>query len=201
MVAPADEEIDRRILEAAEAEIDLNGLVGMRVATLAENAGTTVAMIYRRFADRDGLLAATLAAFYRRRLSGYLDLARRFLERPDPISIDDLVAAVPLVHFDGVTPLRHRLQRTYVAAMENTALQLAMQRVASELLPELDRAFERISQRLPEEQRFDPEILSIFVLRHNPIIDDILGDDGLTEAEFRDFLRSVLIASTMTVAR
>ena len=193
-------DIERRILEGAEAEIDLNGLVGMRVATVAENADTTVAMVYRRFADRDGLIAATLTAFYRRRLEGFIDIARQFLDRPDPLTIDDLVAAVPLTQYDGPAPRRHRLQRIYVAAMENTALQLAVQKVASERLPELDRLFAQISQRLPEDQRFDPEILSIFVLRHNPTIDDILGSDGLTEDEFRDFLRSLLLASA-TAAR
>lgn len=190
-----DEEIDRRILDAADEEIDRNGLVGMRVADVAERADTTVAMIYRRFADRDGLIAATLASYYRKRFSGVIDLARSVLERPGELTIDDIVDATPLMRYEGSDVIRHRMQRIYVAAVENLALRLAVREVASQLIPEFESIITAISERFPEGHRFDPRIFTIYVLRHNAIIDDILGDDGLSNDDYREFLRDLLLDS------
>lgn len=190
-----DDLIDRQILAAADVEIATKGLVGMRVSDVAERAGTTVAMIYRRFADRDGLIAAALASYFRSRFQMVIAMAQAVADRPDPLTVDDLVDAVPPMRYEGSEVLRHRMQRIYIASSENLALMLAVNSVAAELLPEFEALIEGISRRFPEGQRFDPRIFTIYVLRHNAIIDDILGDDGLSNDDYRDFLRSLLVAS------
>ena len=190
-----DEQIDRRILEVADYEINTRGLTGMRVADVAEQAGTTVAMIYRRFADRDGLIAATLANYYRSRFQMVIDLARSVLERPGTLTVDDLVDAVPPMRYEGSEVLRHRMQRIYVASVENPALRLTISDVIAEMLPKLESVVLEIAERFPPGRRFDPRIFTIYSFRHNAIIDDILGDAGLSNDDYRDFLRMLLLDS------
>ena len=50
-----------RIVRSALDEIERNGIVGLRVADVAANAGVSVPLIYRYFRDRDGLLADVLS--------------------------------------------------------------------------------------------------------------------------------------------
>lgn len=190
-----DEEIDRRILAVAEREITTKGLTGMRVADVAEQAGTTVAMVYRRFADRDGLVAATLTSYFRARFQMVIDLAHAVLDRPGTLTVDDLVDAVPPMRYEGSEVLRHRMQRIYVAAVENTALRLAVREVIAAKLPEFASVIDAIAERFPPGRRFDPRIFTIYALRHNAIVDDILGDDGLSNDDYRDFLRTLLVDS------
>ena len=50
-----------RIVQSALDEIEKNGIVGLRVADVAANAGVSVPLIYKYFRDRDGLLAEVLS--------------------------------------------------------------------------------------------------------------------------------------------
>ena len=188
-----DEQIDDRILDAAQAEIDRTGFVGMRVATVARVAGTTVAMIYRRFTDREGLQAATLARYMDRRMDEIIGFARSVIDLPRPITIDDVLDATPPLRYPGSALVHYRRQRTYVAATENDRLREIVREIASRRLPEFAAAVEEMVERLPEEQRFDPRVYSVFAIRHNFLVDDVLGEQGLTSEQFHAFLRRMMV--------
>ena len=49
-----------RINQCTLDEIEHSGIVGLRVANIAEAADVSVALIYKYYKDRDGLLAAVL---------------------------------------------------------------------------------------------------------------------------------------------
>jgi AcrR family transcriptional regulator len=51
-------EVMERVLEAAQALLVEDGLEGLTIAGVAERAGTSVGGVYRRFRDKDHLLAA-----------------------------------------------------------------------------------------------------------------------------------------------
>ena len=51
-----------RIVQCALAEIEKNGIVGLRVADVAMGADVSVPLIYKYFRDRDGLLAEVLSS-------------------------------------------------------------------------------------------------------------------------------------------
>lgn len=51
-------EVMERVLEAAQALLVDDGLEGLTIAGVAERAGTSVGGVYRRFRDKDHLLAA-----------------------------------------------------------------------------------------------------------------------------------------------
>ena len=52
------------ILRSARREIERNGILGLRVADVAEGANCSVTQIYRYFTNRDGLLAQVLGDIY-----------------------------------------------------------------------------------------------------------------------------------------
>lgn len=52
---------DERIRACTIAEIEKNGIVGLRVANIAKQAGVSVPLIYKLFGDREQLLATVLS--------------------------------------------------------------------------------------------------------------------------------------------
>lgn len=66
-----------RLLRAAVAAIDTEGIRGMRVRDVAAEAGVTVPSVYHFFGSKDGLVDAALAQRY---LRGLLELTQKFAE-------------------------------------------------------------------------------------------------------------------------
>lgn len=58
---PRDPEIDRRLIEAALAELGAQGFAGMSIDRIAERTGVGKPAIYRRFADKTALAIAAIA--------------------------------------------------------------------------------------------------------------------------------------------
>lgn len=196
-----DDEIDRRILDATLLEIDRQGIVGLRVAEVAKRADTTVAMLYRTFGDREGLIAAALGSYYEDRWRTIIRVAGSLADSPGDLTIDDVIAAVPPLRSAGSVIDHQRMQRVYAAAADNLTLRRTVRRAAAQGLAEYERLVTVIADRLPVGQQFDPRILPVVLLRHNALFDDVLGPEGLTDAEFRDFLRAVLENSGRARAR
>jgi len=59
---PRDPEIDRRLIEAALAEMSVQGFAGMSIDRIAERTGVGKPAIYRRFADKAALAIAAITA-------------------------------------------------------------------------------------------------------------------------------------------
>lgn len=121
---PRNTDIDRQVLEAALRHLRGGGLPGLSVAAVAEEAGTTRAAIYRRWAGRAELAVAALGT-----------IAHGGAPPPTGDPFDDLVAE--LAQF-----------RRFVVETEATAL------VAVALLEGTDpRVCEQVRQHLIEPCR------------------------------------------------
>jgi AcrR family transcriptional regulator len=53
-----------RILQATRARLKSDGILGLRVADIANDAETSITLIYKYYRDRDGLLAQVLGDMY-----------------------------------------------------------------------------------------------------------------------------------------
>ncbi len=189
-------DIDDRIIAACQAEIDRKGIIGMRVSDVAKRADTTVAMIYRRFTDRDGLLAQTLGAYYRNRISAVVAVIERRLDEPGEITIDDVLDLTPDPHYPGAVELHRNLPRIMVTAAENLALRRLVEQIIREGTRRFEDAIERLLDRMAPEQQFDPRIYTYFVINHTWMYNDLRGDEAITNEQFKDFLRKMLEETT-----
>lgn len=192
--------VEERIVAATIDVIDQHGLVGLRVADVAKRADVTVAAIYRKFDDREGLLAGALGLYYDARYEQIIGIAERVLELP-VITIDAIVDAVPPFRFKGSERTHQRMQRIYVAAVEFPALRQSLLDVAAVRIPQFDALIHAMVDRLPVGQKFDPRILSYMLPRHNALVDDVFGDLGYTDEEYKAFLRDTLLRSGRANAR
>ncbi|MDE0805421.1 MAG: TetR family transcriptional regulator [Acidimicrobiales bacterium] len=65
-VPQAGDDVDGRVLDASSSLLSEHGLSGLEVDDVAAASGVGRSTIYRRFADRNGLISATIAAQCRR---------------------------------------------------------------------------------------------------------------------------------------
>lgn len=125
-----------RILDAALTEATSRGLAGVSVEGIARSAGVNRATIYRRFGDREGLLAA-FAALEGERMACVLLSATSGIEDPEHRLIAGFVAAVSYAHSHPVIARAARLEPASLIevglAEDARLLRLAGDFVAAEL--------------------------------------------------------------------
>jgi len=169
-------------LRAARHEIVESGILGLRVLDVAEKAGCSVALIYRYFNDRDGLLAAALERFYLEDYDRMFRAAEERLASAEQWSLDDVVAIVPKPHFPGSEKRNTMRAELFAASAHNPVLHRSR-------LGELSNT---IVGRLPASDRFDFRLFTHFIFNQSWVHNDLLGDDGVTNESYDDFLRHLL---------
>jgi AcrR family transcriptional regulator len=183
---------DERILRAARQEIVDSGILGLRVLDVAEIAGCSVALIYRYFNDRDGLLAAALERFYLEDYDRMFRAAEERLGDTEKWSIDDVVAIVPKPHFPGSEKRNTLRAELFAASAHNPVLREQLERHMRRYRARLEELSTQIVGRLPADQRFDFRLFTHFIFNQNWVQNDLLGDAGITNRSYDEFLRLVL---------
>jgi AcrR family transcriptional regulator len=74
------EETRRLVIDAAVAWIEENGSANLKVVQVASMSGVSDVLIYRYFADRQGLLTAALVAMWEQHMAAPLEHARAVIE-------------------------------------------------------------------------------------------------------------------------
>ena len=187
--------VESRIIEAALDLIRQNGIGRLRVADVAREAHTTVAMVYRRFVDRDGLIDATVAHFYEIRIARGIARATELLGRPEGIRLHDVVDALPLPNYEGSEQVHELMSRVPALAVENSTFAIRIRRFLHDVTPEFEGLIGQVVQRLPENERFDPRIITVFVMNQNWIFNDLRGPHRISNEEYRQFLLQLMADS------
>lgn len=112
----------QRIVEAAQDEVELKGILGLRVQDVAEKARVSVPLIYKYFGDRDGLLAEALGSMFEEFVLDRLDHSEQYFLSLESPTVDDLVAMLAMPHQDFRRASRWRRVQILAASMEIPAL-------------------------------------------------------------------------------
>jgi len=179
-------------LRAARHEIVESGILGLRVLDVAEKAGCSVALIYRYFNDRDGLLAAALERFYLEDYDRMFRAAEERLASAEQWSLDDVVAIVPKPHFPGSEKRNTLRAELFAVSAHNPVLRKQLQHHMRRYRSRLGELSNTIVGRLPASDRFDFRLFTHFIFNQSWVHNDLLGDDGVTNESYDDFLRHLL---------
>lgn len=132
-----------RIVAAAQEEIELKGILGLRVQDVAERARVSVPLIYKYFGDRDGILAEALGAMFEEFVLQRLDHSEQYFLSLESPTIDDLVAMLALPRQDFRRASRWRRVQILAASMEipvlRTRLGLAQTAIYDQLITFMDQ--------------------------------------------------------------
>jgi AcrR family transcriptional regulator len=138
-----------RIVAAAQEEIDLKGILGLRVQDVAERARVSVPLIYKYFGDRDGILAEALGAMFEEFVLQRLDHSEQYFLSLKSPTIDDLVAMLALPRQDFRRASRWKRVQILAASMEipalRTRLGLAQTAIYDQLISFMDQVQKKMT--------------------------------------------------------
>lgn len=130
-------------MATAQEEIELKGILGLRVQDVAERARVSVPLIYKYFGDRDGILAEALGAMFEEFVLQRLDHSEQYFLSLETPTIDDLVAMLALPRQDFRRASRWRRVQILAASMEipalRTRLGLAQTAIYDQLITFMDQ--------------------------------------------------------------
>jgi AcrR family transcriptional regulator len=185
-------DVEEKILAAAVELMYSQGIVGLKVRDVAQRSGTTVAMVYRRFIDRDGLLDAAVASFYESRINHIVAVAEELADREGAITIQDFVDVLPMPEYPGSYEIHTAMSRVPALASESDAFRTRIQRFIERRLPDFRSAVERAVARLPEHDQFDSRVITVLLLNQSWMFNDLRGDQRISNDEYREFLLDLL---------
>jgi AcrR family transcriptional regulator len=106
----------QRITAAARVQVEVKGILGLRVQDVATEAKVSVPLIYKYYGDRDGLLAEVLGEMFEEFV---LEQIFDALENP---TVEDLLAVIALPQQDFRRPRRWQRMQILAASVEIPAL-------------------------------------------------------------------------------
>lgn len=177
------------IIESARQELVRNGILGLRVANVAEGAHCSITQIYRFFGDRDGLLAQVLGDMYDEIVSGAFAGYQERLRDAENITIDDLVDALPLP--SNQTQMRNQEIRMQIlaTAVNNPQLRQRIEAITKTVYQGWQEAIAQAEGKLADGVEVDWRVFNIMLLVQTMYYRTLLGDEGFTDDEYRQFLR------------
>ena len=191
----------QRIHQCTLAEIEHSGIVGLRVANIAEAAGVSVALIYKYYKDRDGLLAGVLGKEIEDFYLADINAIRSLVENTQgPVTIDVLLQALPMPEDQFRFKRRELRMQIYAASEElpelKTAIGLA-QRSINDATVSLINA---VRQRSGATNAISADAISFAVqaMGFSFAINDVNPSTPLNNANYTAFMRDFLTHYVLT---
>ena len=181
-----------RILASAREEFEKNGILGLRVADVAERAQCAVSLIYRYFIDRDGLLAQLLGDMFDE--GNHINVVRvsDILKTEGPITIEDILDVTNMPRNPEQMAFRSWRIQILAASTTNPALRARIEESTRNARKTMQEAISDVKARLPDGSTFDDRIYTVLLFNTFYFYNDLLGEDGVTDEEFRTLLRDLL---------
>ena len=107
----------------------------------------------------------------------------------------DVVDALPLPNYEGSEQVHELMSRVPALAVENSTFAIRIRRFLHDVTPEFEGLIGQVVQRLPENERFDPRIITVFVMNQNWIFNDLRGPHRISNEEYRQFLLQLMADS------
>lgn len=176
------------ILESARKEIETKGILGLRVAEVAQGAHTSITQIYRFFRDRDGLLAQVLGDMYEEFHARAVAMVIEAVPDGQPVTVEILARALPSPTNAFTHRMHEHRMQIMAASVTNPALKERLTLVTESVLARWEEVLAGFQSRMAQGERFDAEFVVMFFGLQNPYLWEIMGSRAFSEAEYRSFL-------------
>ena len=189
------EDADERIRACTLAEIEKNGIVGLRVANIAKQAGVSVPLVYKLFGDREQLLATVLSESIETFYLTDINNIRALVEKSKTnITIELLLQALPMP--SDAFRLKQRKLRVliFAASYESPKLRKAEGKAQQTIQHATRDLIHLVRERSGSKVDVDEDVIAFAVqaLGFSFSIHDINPDKPLSDATYREFMTDFL---------
>lgn len=188
--------VEQAIIESARREIELKGILGLRVAEVAAGANYSLTQVYRYFGDRDGLLARVLGDLYDEIITHSHEAYMAHLESLPVISVDDLVNSLPTPIAPNAMGFQEIRLQILATSVKNLALRERIEKTTRDMHARWESGLDYVESKLEPGLRIDRRVFTIMLLVQLMYYRTLLGDVGFTVDEYRAFVREKLVLKT-----
>lgn len=188
--------VEQAIIESARREIELKGILGLRVAEVAAGANYSLTQVYRYFGDRDGLLARVLGDLYDEIITHSHEAYMAHLESLPVISVDDLVNSLPTPIAPNAMGFQEIRLQILATSVKNLALRERIEKTTRDMHARWESGLDYVESKLEPGLRIDRRVFTIMLLVQLMYYRTLLGDVGFTVEEYRAFVREKLVLKT-----
>ena len=185
------------ILASARAEIDRNGIIGLRLSAVAEKAHVSVPLLYKYFEDRDGLLAVVLGDWYEGFVFQYRSMIDNWIDSAEQISLEQFAQLSPKPGAGAMQKDREFRLKVLATALENPQLHQRIRHLTNEAHAWGEATMDRAIPKLPEPDRnFDRRLFSWLLFNTMYVFHDMLDSKPIEDEEYISFLVNLIRASS-----
>ena len=189
------EDADERIRACTLAEIEKNGIVGLRVANIAKQAGVSVPLVYKLFGDREQLLATVLSESIETFYLTDINNIRALVEKAESnITVELLLQALPMP--SDAFRLKQRKLRIliFAASYESPKLRKAVGKAQQTIQHATRDLIHLVRERSGSKVHVNEDVIAFAVqaLGFSFSIHDINPDKPLSDATYREFMTDFL---------
>ena len=191
---PATREL---ILKSATAEIDAYGIIGLRLASVAEKARVSVPLIYKYFDDRDGLLAVVLGDWYEKFVFRYRKMVDTWIDAATTITLEEFAQLSPKPQAGAMQKDREFRLQVLATALENPQLHHRIKGLTIDAHAWGNATMDRAIPKLPESDRhFDRRFFSLLLFNTMYVFYDLLDAERIDDEQYISFLVHLVRASS-----
>ena len=177
-----------RILQATRARLKSDGILGLRVADIANDAETSITLIYKYYRDRDGLLAQVLGDMYDEFRLNFQHKVEGWLAISPALTLEEFVCLMPNPAEETKHARDFRLQ-VLATALENPVLNERIKSITTSTYRWMRDTIEANRHKLPEADRgFDARFLTVIMFNIMFVYYDLVDEDKLSADDYRAML-------------
>lgn len=185
-----------RIHECTLAEIERNGIIGLRLVNVAEAAGVSLALLHKLYGDRESMLAKVLSRaieeFYLPEIEFIKVLTA---SAPVDVDINEVMNWMPMPE-DGFRLRRQKLRiQIFAASEEMPELRTALGEAQKHIHNATRDLIVWVRERTGATRNVNVDALSyvIHAIATSFIVNDFNPDHPLTNNNYREFLGDALL--------
>ncbi len=189
------EDADERIRACTLAEIEKNGIVGLRVANIAKQAGVSVPLVYKLFGDREQLLATVLSESIETFYLTDINNIRALVEKSKTnITVELLLQALPMPSDAFRLKQRKLRMLIFAASYESPKLRKAVGKAQQTIQHATRDLIHLVRERSGSKVDVDEDVIAFAVqaFGFSFSIHDINPDKPLSDATYREFMTDFL---------
>ena len=186
-----------RILKSAWTEIDLNGIIGLRLSAVAADSEVSVPLIYKYFQDRDGLLAVVLGNWYEDFVFRYKSVVDLWIDTTEAITLEEFAQLSPKPKAGEMQKDREFRLKVLATSLENPQLYARVKKITNEAHKWSESALDRAIPKLPHKDRhFDRRLFSWMLFNTMYVFHDMLETEPINDDDYIDFLVCLVRSSS-----
>ena len=180
------------ILQSARQELARTGILGLRVASVAEGAHCSITNIYRYFGDRDGLLARVLGDMYEEFTAASVATFMARLNDRKNLTVRDIARALPFPTTESEMKIQAFRMQILATSTENQRLCDRLKKISTMLAAVWRESFAELDAKMAPGEHYDRRVFRVMLANFAPYYNSLLGDMQVTAEEFYEFLEDKL---------